>query len=305
MANPFAASNDPFGQSTSNPFAAVPNDNPFAANQAGYEPVSAAPAPAPAKSKSPFTATSAPAPVGGAVMSGERALRDKEEALARKEAELEARERELEKREAAGGGRPPNWPICRPFMYHSIKDEIPAHLQSLVRAAYFAWIGYAVCQGVNLFTLLAWWFAPKTNSDPGDFVAAMFWAGFGIPTSFMWSYMSCYNGARKKSASSLLWFCISWGMTIGIMILMFVGVPGVGSAGLIMLIDASKDDEFVTIMAGISMALWGTNAIYSSYVFKRVWSFYSDAGGIKQARKEVNSAAAQEVAKQALADQAA
>eukprot|EP00004_Rigifila_ramosa_P011871 TRINITY_DN2542_c1_g1_i3.p2 TRINITY_DN2542_c1_g1~~TRINITY_DN2542_c1_g1_i3.p2 ORF type:complete len:156 (-),score=35.99 TRINITY_DN2542_c1_g1_i3:27-494(-) len=153
---------------------------------------------------------------------------------------------------------------------------------------------------LNLFTALCWWVAPKTNSKPGDFVVALFWFLFGVPASFMWSYQTCYTGAKKGSAAKLLWYVVTWGMTIAIMVLMVIGIPVVGSAGIVMLIDASKDNDFVTIMAGICTGLWGISALYSIYVWKRVWSLYRNAGGAAQAEKEVKTAAAKEVVSQAV-----
>lgn len=71
-------------------------------------------------------------------------------ALRQREAELERRERFLQRRERdlEQGGvviKRKNWPICRPFTYHSISDDIPVHNQAAVRAGYVNWMGGVAC----------------------------------------------------------------------------------------------------------------------------------------------------------------
>lgn len=61
--------------------------------------------------------------------------------LARREAELERRERELQRK--GGDQQPykkPNFPICYPFVYHNIRDEIPSGLRR--RVAYLGFLGW-------------------------------------------------------------------------------------------------------------------------------------------------------------------
>lgn len=75
--------------------------------------------------------------------------------LDRREAELNRREQQLEYRERKVGevqeklkdtlDRSPNWPKCRPVLYHSIKDEIPEGGQRLVKRVYFAWYRMSAC----------------------------------------------------------------------------------------------------------------------------------------------------------------
>jgi len=69
-------------------------------------------------------------------------LRAKEEELNRKEAELLGREQII----ASGGGgvnpKAPNWPRCRPLIYHNISGDMPTpETVRLVRMAYGSWFG--------------------------------------------------------------------------------------------------------------------------------------------------------------------
>ena len=77
-------------------------------------------------------------------------ISDREDELNRRERELERREQQLEYRERKVGDlqaelglvadRTPNWPKCRPIIYHNIKEDIPEDGQLLVKRVYFGWI---------------------------------------------------------------------------------------------------------------------------------------------------------------------
>lgn len=222
-------------------------------------------------------------------------LKAREEALARREAELDHRERELRKREQGMGGyqRPNNWPSFYPMTYHSIKDDIPQELQSLVRSGYVAWMGYAFVLCWNWFCMTVYWFGP---GNPGIFVIALLWMFLGAPLSWMLSYKSLYNGARKDRASSFLWYIITWSISIAIMGLHLLGIPDIGSAGVISLIEAAQDNAFAGIVLGISTGLWGICLLFALYTLKRVWAYYKTRGGNEAAKKEVVRDAAKEAA---------
>jgi hypothetical protein len=63
--------------------------------------------------------------------------------LQRREEELSKRERDIQIKEGViSTVRKNNWPICKPFLYHSIKEEIqPGLKQKTAYVAYFAWMG--------------------------------------------------------------------------------------------------------------------------------------------------------------------
>jgi hypothetical protein len=62
-------------------------------------------------------------------------LENKKKALDEREKQLDEREKKISEMHL------PNWPICKPFIYHSIENEIPTEARSMVRRAYFAWYG--------------------------------------------------------------------------------------------------------------------------------------------------------------------
>ncbi len=62
-----------------------------------------------------------------------------EAALRKREKELDERERRLREREQEAGLGQKNWPICSPFMRHSIAEDIPEKSRRVVREAYACW----------------------------------------------------------------------------------------------------------------------------------------------------------------------
>jgi len=48
----------------------------------------------------------------------------------------------------------PNWPKCRPLIYHNIRDEIPEGPRNLVKRVYFSWfcnIFFSIPTSIYLF----------------------------------------------------------------------------------------------------------------------------------------------------------
>jgi hypothetical protein len=66
----------------------------------------------------------------------EAALNKRAKELADKEKKLNALEKELQ---SSGGMTKKNWPICWPFLYHNIPEEIPEKSRRVVREIYVCW----------------------------------------------------------------------------------------------------------------------------------------------------------------------
>lgn len=225
----------------------------------------------------------------------------REQEIMRREAQLEAREKELLKREQGGAGYipAPNFPPCAPTVYHDIRKEISPEYQSLVRVGFINWIVYSVALIWNTFAVCVYM---DVDFQFGFIVLAIVWLILGCPVGFNMSYMSLYKGVKDKSTTSIFWYLVTWGITTLLSILMFIGVPDTGSAGLIMLFySVDKDKGFATFISGISVGLWGLCIMVCLYVEKRVLMYYQNRGGNAAARKEAN----REVAKAAVSEAAA
>lgn len=90
---------------------------------------------------------------GTGLTASQLAARDKE--LKEREQKLMAMEKQLEKRSAEVeklAGKMKNWPFkCYPILYHSIQDEIPQPMQSIVKKFYYFWQFMALCLVVNWY----------------------------------------------------------------------------------------------------------------------------------------------------------
>jgi hypothetical protein len=78
------------------------------------------------------------APQGGLRSS---TLASREAEIERREAELRYRETKLQERESMLSDlKPPNWPPCRPLVYHDIQNDIPESGRWLVKRVYSAFL---------------------------------------------------------------------------------------------------------------------------------------------------------------------
>ncbi|KAJ3437971.1 secretory carrier-associated membrane protein [Anaeramoeba flamelloides] len=81
-----------------------------------------------------------------------KTFEERELSLEQREQELIRREQELEKKSKKSGidlNRPPNWPKCRPMLYHDISKDIPRNCRPFVRfimffSTYSMWFLFSV-----------------------------------------------------------------------------------------------------------------------------------------------------------------
>ena len=84
-------------------------------------------------------------------------LDSKRRELDKKEAELRIREDAYDEISATIERRP-NWPSCRPVLYHDIRAEIAEENRAMVQTAYMTWLGTAFGYSLNavVMTLIFW-----------------------------------------------------------------------------------------------------------------------------------------------------
>lgn len=149
--------------------------------------------------------------------------------MARREAELNKREAEVRRMEmelanSPGAKNNKNWPRFCPVAHHDIAGEIPADKQSMIRSAYWSYLGMVWCMFFNFVAVTG---ALIVNS--GDNLSAWLWAVIyalgGIPLGFTLWYMRVYNAAIKDRALSYGLFFIFF-----MAHLIFVGWSAVGEA---------------------------------------------------------------------------
>ncbi|KAJ2777954.1 hypothetical protein H4R18_004883 [Coemansia javaensis] len=218
---------------------------------------------------------------------GPQALDSRETELRRREEALAARERELRAREAnvqalAGGMRPAlNFPPLYPIMYHAIDVEVPAGDRGTVRTLFYLWLGLEAMLVFNCVACLVVMLSNARDvSQPGASFGSSFVYLFTISAGsfFLW-YRPVYNAYMKDSSMFFYLFFIFNGFHILFDVYMSVGVPGAGSAGMIIMLECLSSGKMAaTALAGICFSLWALHFFASVFMYVRVRRHYKQRG---------------------------
>jgi len=219
----------------------------------------------------------------------------KEEDLNQRERDLEQRQRNLNERAQSmpQDPRKPNWPICRPFIYHDINaDMTTPELVRLVRIAYIAWMVASVSLVYNFVALLANLIgASQSGTAIGDMILSIVYCMILLPVWFL-IYRLLYRSGRKRKPSLFVGFFCLYVLQLTAYAGMAVGFPGTGCGGFWIMLDSFKENKVVGIMLLVSSVLWCICFALGVFIFILARVQYSVSGGYTQARKEFGSAAA-------------
>lgn len=219
------------------------------------------------------------------------------EELKRREEDLKLRERAIAAREAAlPGDRTPNWPKCKPLVFHSIAEDIPAGSQRMVRMTYYGWylLGLAyVFNWVALMVVLIDDFDGAGNTSLSFGLATLMMV-IGIPISFAGWYRPLYHGARSGKSSLFLWFFFTFGIHILLCLFWALGIPSTGSGGFIIGLKAfSKDASTSGAFCLTGTFVWMTNVVYGVIRIYKAHQVYLGRGlSSSSAKREVAATAA-------------
>ncbi|CAG2112939.1 unnamed protein product, partial [Medioppia subpectinata] len=165
--------------------------------------------------------------------------RQKEE-LDRKEAELAAREERL-RMEGIGMRKENNWPplpaFCplTPCFYQDINVEIPVEFQRMVRHVYYLWMFYVGVLFVNLLGGLAA-MIEDIEGGGGIFAFSLVCLIIFTPLSFVCWFRPLYKAFRNDSSFNFMVFFFVFFCQLVFAIICAIGIPGMGSVGLIVAI---------------------------------------------------------------------
>ncbi|KAJ2896652.1 hypothetical protein IWW38_001956 [Coemansia aciculifera] len=225
---------------------------------------------------------------GGVTKSGGGYVQDDREAeLRRREEALAAREQDLRTREAnvqmlASGTRPAlNFPPLYPIMYHAIDAEVPTGDRRTVRTLFYLWLALEAMLVFNCVACLIVMLSGAADvSNSGASFGSSFVYLFTITAGsfFLW-YRPVYNAYMKDSSMFFYFFFIFNGFHILFDAYMAVGVPGAGSAGIIIMFQClSSNKKAAGAICGISFSFWVLHFLASLFMYRKVRMHYTARG---------------------------
>jgi hypothetical protein len=213
---------------------------------------------------------------GASLAEGDLAAR--EAAVAKRERELRALQLQL--RSAPGGAKTvKNWPRFCPCVHHDIEGEIPAAMQGVVRAGYYAYVGLVVCLLWNFVGCAATLIVHAK-------IAPFLWGALylmGIPGGWWLWYGRLYQGAIKDSAFAYGTFFLTFIPAH----LVFVGWSAIAPPILnsdshtgfwVAISSVFGDNTGVGIIYFIGAGLWALEFVWSFWTLKRVYSAFRGQG---------------------------
>jgi len=224
-------------------------------------------------------------------------LKQKEDELNRREQMLDQRGQILIEREKSMGNlRKPNWPICRPFVYHNINEDMTTpELKRLVTFGYFGWMGNVLALAFNIVALTALMIANSAGKAIGDFVLSIVYFLVLAPCWFL-IYRVLYRAGRKRKPSLFVGFFIMYGLQFIAFAALAVGVPGTGAGGFLRMVEEFKNSKTAGFILLGSSILWCLCVTWGVWMFFLARIQYKASGGFQQAKKEMGKSAVNEAA---------
>lgn len=209
-------------------------------------------------------------------------LQRRQEELERKANELQAREAQLANAPLAGAAK--NWPplparcCVGPCFYQDITVEVPDAYQKTVRIMYYLWILYAILLLFNMLGALALFIA---NGEGVTFGISLLVFFFFSPLSFVCWFRPLYKAFRSDSSFNFMVFFFVFFFQFVVSVFYAVGIPRMGSCGLLNGITTLSDTTSNTvstytvgIIAIIIGFFWAIHAMISFYMLVKIHRMY-------------------------------
>jgi len=244
----------------------------------------------------------------------------RQEELERKAAELARREAELNNGAAAFSARVNNWPPLpafiplQPCFYQDISVDIPGEFQDTVRRLYYLWLLHAALLVANLFAGLCVLFAGL--DDGSMFGLSLVYCLFFIPLSFVCWFRPAYKAFKNDSSFNFMLFFFIFFCQFCFSIVMALGIPQLGGAGLITAIvtfrggkrtDGATGGDFFVGFIVLCLAFgFAFAALADFFILTKIHSYYRTTGAsISKAQAELASTVLSNEQVRAAATQAA
>ncbi|KAI9190284.1 hypothetical protein H9P43_001717 [Blastocladiella emersonii ATCC 22665] len=256
----------------------------------------------------PWAAVMSPSVDKPAESAAEAALRYREKDLERREAALAAKESEIRAREQKieeVTSRQFNWPKFKPILYHSIEKEIPAKGRPVVQRMYYLWMFSVWTYVINCIACLSA-LITKHSAGGSMFVMSFLIMVIGVPTSWSFWYKQLYDGARDDKSIRFFLFFLNFAFHLGATVILGVGVPGWGGAGIIVTIEQFSQNLGSAIICIIATVSLGFQFFFGIWGLKDVTYYYRSMGmSMEKAKREAVQEAATSQAGQALLKESA
>jgi len=219
-------------------------------------------------------------------------LKQKEEELNEREAVLDNRAHILMDRENIREKNAPNWPRCKPILYHDIDQEIRSdELKSLVHFGYKGWLIGEYALIYNIVALLVVVIQDASSTNVGSFVLSIIFLIIGTPISFL-IYRALYRAGRKVRPGLFVGYFILLLIEMISYLLFALGWSGSGAGGFVLMVDMFEGKYVVAaIFLIVGCANWVLLTVYSIIIFIRTRIQYKNAGGWKGAKSNFKEAA--------------
>jgi hypothetical protein len=230
--------------------------------------------------------------------------------LAKREAELERRERELQGK--GGDQQPykkPNFPICYPFVYHNIKDEIEPGLRR--RVAYLGFLGWIILMVLvvlNFMCACATVAAPVTSPTGGivdpiqkaKFIVVSFlWVIIGIPGHFALCYWPLYTAMRSCHVARFFIFFLGYAIAVILAGFAVSGYFEYGPCGVVAAIAyfPSTGNAWAFVINLTMAGLWGLQCAYYVLIYAMAIAVFRKRHSLAKVAKQVKDEVVQQAAK--------
>jgi len=227
----------------------------------------------------------------------------------RRQEELERKAAELARREAEINSGPfnmrmNNWPPLpafiplQPCFYQDISVDIPAEFQDTVRRLYYLWLLHAALLLANLFAGLCVLFGGL--DDGSMFGLSLIYCLFFIPLSFLCWFRPAYKAFRSDSSFNFMLFFFVFFGQFCFSIVMALGIPQLGGAGLIRAIvtfkggnrsDGAHSGDFFIGFILLCIAFgFAFTALADFFILNKIHAYYRTTGAsLSKAQAEFTS----------------
>ncbi|KAK8727192.1 hypothetical protein OTU49_009745 [Cherax quadricarinatus] len=208
----------------------------------------------------------------------------RQEELEKKAEELARKEEEL-RNAGTAGARQDNWPPLPsafpvgPCFYQDINVDIPLEFQKIVRMLYYLWMFHALMLLLNILGSLGLFIQFQESSTFG--LAILYFFIF-TPFSYVCWFRPVYKAFRNDSSFNFMVFFFVFSAQLVVSIINAIGIPGMGSCGVLLGISCVNSPGVETKIVGAAVLVvaagWVALALADFIAITEVHRIYRSTG---------------------------